>query len=107
MVKKQSMESWLADSIYPFHYLEGDNKKSRSLGHPDALPLVSPRIPKSAILKKLSLFLQQPKGQSPEDCTTQKKIVKLLNIALDWLNICLITLSRSEDQENTFGQAFF
>ena len=49
----------------------------------------------------------QVRGPISSDLYRTKKIAEFLNITLDQLKIRLITLSRSEDQENTFGQACF
>ena len=46
-------------------------------------------------------------GAISSDLYRTKKIAEFLNITLDQLKIRLITLSRSEDQENTLGQACF
>ena len=55
------------------------------------------------------LYLQARAGRGAisSDLYRTKKIAEFLNITLDQLKICLITLSRSEDQENTLGQACF
>ena len=49
----------------------------------------------------------QSLGAISSDLYRTKKIAEFLNITLDQLKIRLITLSRSEDQENTLGQACF
>ena len=46
-------------------------------------------------------------GAISSDLYRTKKIAEFLDITFDQLKIRLITLSRSEDQENTLGQACF